>query len=91
MTLVLSKLHLEVEFLDDRVDQHLTRHAFHLSPGSSFGRECRWIERQQEVFSLPHIRHAGITQTAERIGYSLTLGVEHGALQRDINMGFHQI
>ena len=42
-----------------------------------------------EVFSLAHVLDAGVLHAFERAVDGLPLGVEDGALQRDVNMRLH--
>ena len=72
--------------LNDGVDEDLAGDAVDLSAGvfTQGG-----VEREDEILPLAHIFNAGILHATKRAGDGLALGVENGALQRDIDMGLH--
>jgi hypothetical protein len=79
------------KLFDHRIRKNFSRNAFHfnLRPGR-IARQ-RIIKRQLKVFPLADICNAFRSHAPQRTRYRLALCIEHGSLQRDINMRFHQI
>jgi len=84
-----SGFEAEGELFDDRVGEDLAGDALDLELGRG-GTGCeRVLEGEEEVLSLADIGDPVQAHAAERSGDGLALGIEDGALQRDIDMGFH--
>ena len=48
-----------------------------------------WVEVKEEVFPLAYGGDAVILHTVERIGYGLSLRIEDGAFEGDVDVCFH--
>ena len=44
---------------------------------------------EEEIFSLADVVYAAVLHAAQGVGDGLALRVEHGALEGDVDMGFH--
>ena len=77
------------ELFDDWVGEDFAGDALDLGDCSVVGEAI--LEGQEEVFALADICDAAIVHPAERVGYCLALGIEHGSFESDIDMSLHRV
>jgi hypothetical protein len=72
---------------DDRIGENVGGDALNLGLGC-IGREGIF-EGKNEVFALTNVGDCGMVQAAEGVGDGLPLGIEHRALECDVDVGLH--
>ena len=85
---MLSGFEAEGIFLDDGIGEDFARDAIDLGVGVGLGE--RRSEAKDEVFALADVVDTLIAHAGESLGDGFSLGVEDGALQRDIDMSLHR-
>ena len=76
------------ELFDNGVGEDFAGDALDFGVGGGFFLAC--FEGEEEVFALADVVDAAVFHAAESVGYGLALGVEHSALESDIDMGLHR-
>jgi len=76
------------EFLDHRIGEYLAGDSGNLGLGP--GSVQAAIERELEELALADVVHTLVAHLAERALDGLALGIEHGLLQRDVNVSLHR-
>ena len=79
----------EAIFFDHGISKHFARNPRNLGLRLILGDAT--IQRYFEIFSLPHVVQALIADFGERAMDRLTLRIKDALLQRDVNVGFHQL
>ena len=86
-----SGFEAEGELFDDRVGEDLAGDALDLGLGMGGITGEGVVEGELEVLALADVGDAVVLHAAERAGDGLALSVEHGPLQRDVNMRLHSV
>src|SRR5205823_2778274 len=82
-----SLFQLVTELFNHRISQHLAGNALHLRLGCGF---IASVKYDFEILALPHILHAFVAHLAQRAVDSLALRIEHGFLERHVNVSLHK-